>query len=69
MITVIYADGGITLTLQAKALAAAATGDLFNVQNLTSKKTIQAVATGPGAAMVGPDSQSQRGPARSYAAR
>ncbi len=58
LITVTYDDGGISLSLQGKAMAAAATGDLFAVQNTLSKKIIQAVATGPGAAAVGPQAQS-----------
>ena len=46
MITVVYEDGGIRLTLQAKALANAAAGETLNVQNVASKKIIEAVATG-----------------------
>lgn len=57
LVTVTYDDGGISLSLQGKAMAAAATGDLFAVQNTLSKKIIQAVATGPGAAAVGPQAQ------------
>jgi flagella basal body P-ring formation protein FlgA len=58
LVTITYEDGGISLSLQGKAMAAAATGDLFAVQNTLSKKIIQAVATGPGAAAVGPQAQS-----------
>jgi len=58
LITVTYDDGGISLSLQGKAMAAAATGDVFAVQNTLSKKIIQAVATGPGSAAVGPEAQS-----------
>jgi len=57
LITVTYDDGGISLSLQGKAMAAAATGDLVPVQNTLSKKVIQAVATGPGSAAVGPQAQ------------
>lgn len=57
LVTVTYDDGGISLSLQGKAMAAAATGDVFAVQNTLSKKIIQAVATGPGAAAVGPQAQ------------
>lgn len=57
LITVTYSDGGISLSLQGKAMAAASTGDVFAVQNTASKKIIQAVATGPGAAAVGPQAQ------------
>lgn len=58
LVTVTYDDGGISLSLQGKAMGNAATGDLFAVQNTLSKKIIQAVATGPGAAAVGPQAQS-----------
>ena len=58
LITVTYDDGGISLSLQGKAMAAASTGEVFAVQNTLSKKIIQAVATGPGAAAVGPQAQS-----------
>jgi flagella basal body P-ring formation protein FlgA len=54
LITVTYDDGGISLSLQAKALSAGAPGDLINVQNTLSKKTVQALVTGPGQAVVGP---------------
>lgn len=57
LITITYEDGGISLSLQGKAMAAAATGDVFAVQNPLSKKIIQAVATGPGSAAVGPQAQ------------
>lgn len=57
LITITYNDGGISLSLQGKAMAAAATGDVFAVQNTLSKKIIQAVATGPGSAAVGPQAQ------------
>lgn len=55
LVAVTYADGGITLTLQGKALEAAVLGEPFSVQNAASKKVIDAVATGPGRAVVGPE--------------
>jgi len=57
LVTVTYDDGGISLSLQGKAMAAATAGEVFAVQNTASKKIIQAVATGPGAAAVGPRAQ------------
>ncbi|WP_312162459.1 flagellar basal body P-ring formation chaperone FlgA [Phenylobacterium sp.] len=54
LITVTYEDGGISLVLQGKAMSAAGLGDTLAVQNITSKKIIQAVASGPGQAVVGP---------------
>jgi len=54
-VMVTYSDEGVTLTLEAKAMANAAAGDTLNVQNPASKKVIEAVATGPGQAAVGPE--------------
>jgi len=54
-VTVTFSSGGITLALSGKALNGAAVGETLNVQNTASKKTVQAVVTGPGQAVVGPD--------------
>ncbi|HEX2562061.1 flagellar basal body P-ring formation chaperone FlgA [Phenylobacterium sp.] len=67
MVLVTYADGQITLTLQAKAVGSAAAGETFNVQNPSSNKVLQALATGPGEALVGPAAVQLR--ARSFASR
>ncbi len=71
MISVVYEDGGIRLTLQAKAMANAAVGDSLTVQNIASKKMIAAVATGPDEAAVGPEAQRLRAarPSSQYAIR
>jgi len=70
IITVTYENGGVSLALQGKAMSAAAAGDPVSVQNTLSKKIIQAVATGPGSAMVGPQAQSlQNRSSVRYAAR
>lgn len=53
-VLVTYADQGVTLTLQAKAMSNAAAGGTIEVLNIASKKLIEAVATGPGQAVVGP---------------
>ena len=53
-VQVAFEDGGISLTLQAKALGEAGVGDTLQLQNLQSKKTLEAVCTGPGKAVVGP---------------
>lgn len=55
VISVTYAMNGMSLTLQAKALTDAAAGQSLSVMNTASKKIIQAVATGPGQAVVGPE--------------
>jgi flagellar basal body P-ring formation protein FlgA len=57
-ISVSYQAGGITLVLQAKAMGDAAVGESLQVLNLQSKKTIEAVASGAGQALVGPRAQS-----------
>ena len=69
-VTVTWSDGLVTLTMQGKAMKAAATGDTFTLQNPTSKKIIEAIATGPGEAAAGPQAQALKGAAASqFAAR
>lgn len=54
IITVLYEAEGVSLSLQGKAMAAGGVGESIAVLNTSSKKTIQAVVTGPGQAVVGP---------------
>jgi flagella basal body P-ring formation protein FlgA len=54
IVTLTYDNEGISLSLRAKALSGGAVGDTISVQNVTSKKTVQAVVVGPGQAAVGP---------------
>lgn len=54
VVTLVFEDAGITLTLQAKAMAGGGVGDTIGVQNVSSKKVVQAVVTGPGQAVIGP---------------
>ena len=54
IVTLTFDEGGITLTLQAKALSGGGVGETINALNVSSKKTIQAVVSGPGQALVGP---------------
>jgi flagella basal body P-ring formation protein FlgA len=68
MVNVTYANEGISQTLQAKAMGPATVGQPFAVQNLQSKKIIEAVAQGPGLAVVGPQAARARNSAQ-YAAR
>lgn len=70
MVQITWSSGGITLSLQGKAMSAAAAGQTFNVQNPVSKKLIEAVATAPGQAVTGPEALRLKaaGPAQ-YAAR
>jgi flagella basal body P-ring formation protein FlgA len=54
IVTLTYENEGISLAMQAKALSGGAVGETISVQNVTSKKTVQAVVVGPGQAAVGP---------------
>lgn len=54
IITVSFQAEGVSLSLQGKALSGAGVGETLNVENTQSKKIIQAIATGPGQAAVGP---------------
>lgn len=57
VVTLTYENEGVSLALQAKALTGGPVGATINVQNVTSKKTVQAVVTGPGQAAVGPGAE------------
>jgi len=57
IVTLVYDNQGVSLALQAKALSGGAVGETINVQNVTSKKTVAAVVTGPGQAAVGPGAE------------
>ncbi len=54
IVSVAYEAGGVKLVLQAKAMAGASLGQTVDVMNPASKKIVQAVAIGPGQAVVGP---------------
>lgn len=58
VVSVTYEVDGVVLKLQGKAVADAAVGDVIQVLNTQSKKTIEAVATGPGEAVTGPQADS-----------
>src|SRR6185437_11646789 len=57
VISVTFASSGLNLTLQAKALTDAAAGQSVSGMNPASKKIVQAVATAPGQAVVGPEAE------------
>lgn len=69
LVTVVYQDGGISVSLQAKAMESASVGETLTVQNLQSKKSLQAVAMGPGEAAVGPAADALRTRHAQYAFR
>ena len=64
VIAVTFAMNGMSLTLQAKALTDAAAGQSVSVMNPASHKIIQAVATAPGQAVVGPEAEQLKAAAR-----
>jgi flagella basal body P-ring formation protein FlgA len=64
VIALVYSNDGVTLTLQGKALEDAVVGQVFNALNPESKKIIQAVATAPGQALVGPQADRLKAEAR-----
>ncbi len=48
-VTIIYEVPGIVLTMRGKALEAGAHGDIINVLNIQSKRTVQAPSSAPAA--------------------
>jgi flagella basal body P-ring formation protein FlgA len=69
LVTVVYENGGVFLSMQVKAMSAGAVGEVISLQNLASRKTLQAVVTGPGQAATGPDAAPGRAPAATRIAR
>jgi len=59
-VSVAFEQDGINLVLQGKALSDAVAGEAVEIMNLQSKKTIEAVAVGPGRAVVGPRAEQLR---------
>ena len=53
MVDVAFEEGGVSLVLQAKAQGDAAVGDSVTLVNVASHKTLEAVASAPGKAVVG----------------
>jgi flagella basal body P-ring formation protein FlgA len=54
IVSVVYEEPGIVLSMRARANDAGALGDMVSVVNPQSKKVLQAVVTGPGRVVVGP---------------
>lgn len=69
MVEVTYDVGGVKLTVTGRATRNAAIGEPVSVLNTTSNRTIDAVATGPGQAIVGPAAQAARANPQQFAAR
>ena len=60
VVVVTFADDGMMLSLQGKALNEAAVGDVVQVVNPMSKKIVEAVASAPGHALIGPAAEELR---------
>jgi len=59
-VTISYEVPGVTVSIRGQALEPGAQGDLINVLNVQSKKTLQATVTGPGRVSVGNTTASAR---------
>ena len=55
MVTLTYTMPGIVMTVRGKALDGGAEGDTISILNEQSKRTLQAVVTGPGRAIIASD--------------
>jgi flagella basal body P-ring formation protein FlgA len=53
-VTIAYVVPGIVVSIRGQALEPGAMGDVINVLNVQSKKTLQATVTGPGRVSVTP---------------
>ncbi len=60
MVRVSYTNDEVSLTMQGKASGPAAVGDPVSILNTATKTTIQAVASGPDQAVVGPEAEQIR---------
>lgn len=69
LVEVAYTVGGVKLTVTGRATRNASIGEAVSVLNTTSNRAIDAVATGPGQAVVGPAAQSARSNPQQFAAR
>jgi flagella basal body P-ring formation protein FlgA len=54
LVQVSYRDQGMVVSIQGRAMSAAAAGQTFPVLNTGSKRTLDAVAVAPGQAAIGP---------------
>ena len=68
-VAVVYEADGVTLTLQGKAMGSAALGEAVTIQNTSSKKAIQALASGPDQALVGPGATQMKSATRAQIAQ
>jgi flagella basal body P-ring formation protein FlgA len=57
LVTVHFDEGGVSLTMQGKAMGQASVGDAVSVMNTSTKKVIQTIASGPDQAVIGPEAE------------
>ena len=69
MVEVAFISGGVKLTVTGRATRNAAAGEAVPIVNLTSGRTIDAVAVAPGRAVAGPAAQIARTDSTAFAAR
>lgn len=54
LVTIVYRSAGLTLTTRGRALAAGARGEVIQIFNIQSKRTVEAEISGPGLVTVMP---------------
>ena len=69
MVEVAFISGGVKLTVTGRATRNAAAGEAVPILNLSSGRTIDAVAVAPGRAVAGPAAQNARTDSSAFAAR
>lgn len=69
MVEVAFISGGVRLTITGRATRNASLGEAVSIMNTTSNRTIEAVATGPGKAVVGPAAEFARATPQQFASR
>lgn len=69
MVEVAFISGGVKLTVTGRATRNAAAGEAVPIVNLSSGRTIDAVAVGPGRAVAGPAAQIARTEPAAFSAR
>ncbi|CAN5417004.1 flagellar basal body P-ring formation chaperone FlgA [soil metagenome] len=69
MVEVAFISGGVRLTITGRATRNAALGEPVSVMNTTSNRTVEAIATGPGKAVVGPAADLARANPQQFASR
>lgn len=69
MVEVSFLSGGVRLSVTGRATRNASVGEPVSIMNTTSNRTIDAVATGPGKAVVGPAADIARAAPQQFASR